>query len=892
MVMALARQFLSPPGPATPRPQGTRLALTAYGSGPTLGTRPCPDPMPGLPPAPRRAAALLLAAALAALAPDARAQIGAVAATEPVAEAEALFRDGRADEALARLDAYLDAPAGTPAAEDAAQAHYLRARILSAEPAPDPRRAARALDRAVALDPDNVLYLVAQLESQRVVRSNFLLDLVRAQRRTAIARRILALDPANAHAHEELGVRAIRDYYQYRNAVALPGLSFAAPTSGRGTDRLAETRDPRPGSDPGPRQDPVYASDPGADAFDDAEAVYADDRFDLDVLRAQSAGVVSFETRARRAYDDATGHLRAALSADPRRRSVYDHVARLAVLSGRWAEAAPDLREMDAQFPADAATHLYAGLAAQRTARYDDAEAAFDDALVRMAPAERAAFTDLARILPPADVAAYRADSAAFTERYWRSRDPRFLNDANERRSEHVARLAEADLLFRADALGRDGWDTERGRLHVRYGPPQSDVMIDGSFAQVVETYAGAAAVLGPSAGVDGSGPSAAEQSANRFNVWTYADGLRLVFEDPNRNNQFRLYSPPAVAYALRSGRGADRMDFAARAAEAVRDAPERYTFAPPGRQVELPYRVTAFRGAGARTALYVTFGVPLAEPAPASADDAPVGDAPAGDAPAGDVALTLRTGAFLVGADRRVLAERRRTVYGLRAAQIVAFDGARLWTATEPLDAPPGPSEVSLEFETAGGSTSAVQRRALVVPDFRTPGLHLSDVMLAYDIAPASAAADAAASAAASASGGEAAPGRVVRGGVAVLPAPWGVFAAGRPVFVYVEAYGLALAGGRTDAEVRASLVRTDVSTGLRRIARRLLGRRAPGVSTAFETQGASPDEPFDVQLDTAGQPPGRYTLTVTVRDRVSGATAARETDLLLDGPAALPAP
>lgn len=795
----------------------------------------------------RRLALLAVAAGLAA-APAAHAQ--STAATE----AEEVYRAGRPAEAVAQLDAYLEGHA------DDAEAQYLLARILYADdtPARDARRAARAIDQAVRLDPDNVVYLVAQLEGQRLARANILLDLIRARRRYVIAERILALDPDNAYAHEELGTWAIRDYYQYRNAVALPGVAFDQPDAGRDLDDPGgEPANASTSPDEGGTGLPgrVITPDPyDRYDFDGADAAYADDRFDLDALRAQNVGVVTFETRARRAYDDAITHLRASLRADPRRRSVYDHVVRLAAISGAWEAALPDLREMYVQFPDDARMWLYTGLAAQRTAQYETADTAFREALARMAPDELAVFTDLTLILPPDEAPAFRADPDGFARRYWTGRDPRFLNAVNERRTEHYARLTTADLLYRADDLDRPGWQTERGLLFVRYGPPRSDVMIDGTFAQVVEAYAGLEEAFG-----EGFGPSAAEQSANRFNVWNYAadaagPGLRLVFEDPNRNGQFRLYSPPAYAYALSSARGADRMDFVQRAREAVRETPERYTFTSPGRQVELPYRVTAFKGAAGRTDLYVHYGIPLAADAPAS----------------GDIDLTVRTGAFLVGADRSVLAERRRTVYGLRAAQIVGFAETRLWTNTEPLQAPPGPNEVSLEFETAGGGTSAVQRRAVDVPDFSRPGLQLSDVMLAYDV---------------DSGGASAGPGRVVRGGVAVQPAPWGVFGAGQPVYVYVEVYGLALRDGQTDFEVEAELVPKDVTTGLRRLGRRILGRREQGVASTFEAQGSTADDAQDVQLDTTGQPPGLYTLTVTVRDRVSGATAERETDLLLEG-------
>ncbi len=54
-------------------------------------------------------------------------------------------------------------------------------------------------------------------------------------------------------------------------------------------------------------------------------------------------------------------------------------------------------------------------------------------------------------------------------------------------------------------------------------------------------------------------------------------------------------------------------MDFVERAQEEIRRRPERYAFQAPGRQVELPYRVTAFKGDGGRTDLYVNYGIPVA---------------------------------------------------------------------------------------------------------------------------------------------------------------------------------------------------------------------------------------------------------------------------------------
>ena len=768
------------------------------------------------------------------------------------------FRDGRFADAVQILEAAADA------APDDPEVRYLLARVLRDErnPERDEGRAGREIGRAVDLDPGNLLYLVAQLEQARGDAPNFIVELRRRALRTATARRILEIDSTNAFAHEELGVQAVQDFYELRNAIRLPGISRATVDPFSDADQEDAGLGVGPGSaggangegaDPG-AADPSEARETVTDfSVTNGEAFFEtplgagfNDRFDIETLEGQGVAVTTYSGQAQAAYQRAVGHLRQALASDPRRRAVYDHVVRLAVIAGDYRAALPELTEMYVQFPDDPDMWLYTGLANHRLGQYEAADVAFRQAIRRMDERTRAVFTDLSLILPPEDRQRYRDDPEAFAERYWTSRDPRFLNGVNERRTEHYARLVTAELLYRSDDLDRPGWETERGLLHVRYGLPATDVVIEGGYGDVVERFAGRDAAFRPPDMV---------QTANRFNVWDYGDGVRFVFEDPDRSGRFTLYSPPADVFGL--SRDVSRMDFVERAQEEVRRRPERYRFQAPGRQVELPYRVTSFKGDDGRTDLYVNFGVPVGE------------SGTPGDGVQADVDVTIRTGAFLVGPERDLLVERRRTVYGLRGAQIVPFQATRLWTSTEAMTAPPAPGyQVSLEFETASGQTSAVQRREVDVPSYAGPGLQLSDVLLAYYVEEAE----------------SAGPGRVFRDGISVQPAPWGVFRIGDPVYLYVEAYGLGLADGQSDYEVEASLRPKDTSTGVRRLARRIFGGDGTAVSSAFEVQGNRPDDPVYLFLDATGQDPGLYTLTVTVRDRVTGAEAERETDLFLE--------
>lgn len=726
-----------------------------------------------------------------------------------------------------------------------AEAHFFLARTLFAVgEQQDIGRAREAIRTAVELEPDNVEYMTAELATLQTDGWNFWVDFERARRRSLLSRRILAIDSLNAFAHEEAAQLYIRDYYQYRNAVRTSGLSFYTPVyivddAADPLAAVAEVNQQRAESESGFGLDPITDAQQQAQAGDlvaAAEMVQPGSRFDLDLIEESS---VSLSRRADRALRSARFHLETALAQDPRRRSLYDDVMRLAVLSGDWPRALPHLRDMFVHFPEDPEMWRYIGLAYHETGDWESADAAFGRAIELMDAEDQAVFSDLEMVLPPAEVAAFRADPETYAARFWSARDPRFLNPYNERRLEHYARLTTADLLYRSEDLDLPGWRTERGEVYVRYGRPDRDVIIEGEFGAVVESF-------DPQA--DPFSLPGVVTASNRFNVWDYGD-LQFVFEDPNRNGEFVLYSPPASLFA--NGARVDGLDYVIRAREAFREIPERYEFEVPGREVRIPARAASFRGERGQAEVYVPFGVPLAE-----------------SAGGGDVQTTIRTGAFLVGGDNTLMAERRKTVYGLPAAQIVGYDGVTLWIGTETLQTAPGDYEVAVEFETASGAAAGVHREAVQVPDYAAPGLHLSDLLLAVQVE----------------EGVRASAGRVQRGDFAILPSPWGVYAVGDPIAVYFEVYNLAQADGLAEYEIEARLVPKDESSGLGRVFKRLFGGRERGVSTAFPVQVTDSDDRQYVLLDASGQEPGVYTLTVRINDTATGERAERTVDLFLE--------
>ena len=767
-------------------------------------------------------------------------------ADQVIAEGIEAYRAERYEDALRAFEA------ATVADADNAEAHFLLARVLFDTPLRDEGRAGRSIARARELDPENLQYMVAQLQQLRTDTWNFFQEMLRLQERLALSQKILEQDPSNSFAHEELGAYYIRDFWRYRNALSISGLAFSSgyPDDQRYVfedegSQIAQINDP---------SQPIYIADRNPigdpdqlfpDEWIDPGTLAMSDRLDLDALEDQGAPMQDLSARADRAYSRAIGHLETALASDPRRRPVYTHLMRLYALGEQWDEALERLSPMIVFFPEDVEMWQFVGLTNHRLGRDDAADVAFGEAMERMDTETRAVFEDISLLLPEEEQRLYREDPETVSRRFWTSENPRFLTPYNERRLEHHARLTYADLMYKSEDLDLPGWATERGKIHVRYGRPNADVVILGNFQNVLENYIGRGPGFSASAGI---------AEGNSFNIWDYGD-FRFVFEDPSMTGEYRLYSPPADLFAATGMGAVERMDYEMIARQTFREVPERYDYQPAGRLVGLPYLITAFKGAGARTEVYVHYGIPIAPTFDPEAEDV--------------VDVTVKTGAFLISEERDLLVERRRTLYGLNASQVESFEQTMLWVDTQPMEAPPGEHTVSVEFETVDGATAAVQRRDIEVPDFSGDDLALSSIMLAYLVEETDE---------------TRIPGLVIRNGLAIQPAPWSVFNHTQPIYLYFETYNLSLREGRNDYEVEAQLRPKDTSSGIARLARSIFGGGDRGVSTGYPVQTSSADDGQYVIFDVVDQEPGIYTLTLRITDRHTGQSVEEETDLYLE--------
>ncbi|MBL7980106.1 MAG: GWxTD domain-containing protein [Bacteroidetes Order II. Incertae sedis bacterium] len=806
------------------------------------------------------------------------------------------FRSGQYAEAKAIFEAIPEVDA------QYAEARFMIARILVEGPEKDFKGANRQLDLALRKNPENVQYLVAKLniirdpenqvnlggksgEDRNVVlqrlssflSKNWIQERYRDALARELSRKILLKDPNNAFAHEEMGITYIKDYWRFRNAIAVPQYTNTNRPD-RNRDRTLQAAEIQ--ATPGTLTDPTaslefnpgLASDPFADLVALAEkqdpfgmySVTLNDQFDLEEMKTQGIPVKDFTNRAEYAYKKATFHLKKAQENDPMRRSVYNHLMKVYLLKEEYREAAKMLQDMYAFFGDDPETNLFIGATQYKLGNLDASTQFFDRALAKMDTPMRTAFEDIGIILPETERAAYRHDPVGYATKFWTSQNPRFLTAYNERKMEHYYRLIYADLLYSVPRLGIRGWESQRGQILIRYGVPNVEIIMEKD-GPLGSRGKGWDAPVGQS--VEQASEISTSQRENQFqeeiydsrkaaklyNIWIYPK-FRFVFEDSFRNGDYVFYTP--TQEDIDSGVDPYINDYELKSREIFKQYSDFYTYQANGRQVSLPYLVNTFKGKGNQADLYLHAGVPVQQY----------------DASKPEINLNLNFGTFLIGSNRDFLVERRLTTYGMKTAQVVKFKEAQLWLYTQTMTAPAGNQTLSVEFETASGGTMGVQRRNIVVPDYYKPVFAMSDAMLAYHVAE-------------SPDNKPIHPGDVLRNGLSIRPAPWSVFDKANPIYFYFEMYNLAQdVSGKTKYQVEAQLVPKESGNGMQRTVNSLLRRKEKGVSVKFENSGTTRDDGQYLVLEAGKQETGLYTLTVRIKDLVTGKTVDRTKDLFLE--------
>ena len=155
-------------------------------------------------------------------------------------------------------------------------------------------------------------------------------------------------------------------------------------------------------------------------------------------------------------------------------------------------------------------------------------------------------------VMTPAEVRAIKAlktdeERENFIATVWRRRDPDPDTEENEFREEFYERIAYANANFTS---GKPGWKTDRGRIYIRWGKPDS-----------VESRPSGGSYDRPAYHGGGS------TTTYPFETWFYrhldtvGDGIEVEFVDPTGTGEYRLARSPDEKDALAMVSGLNRRD-------------------------------------------------------------------------------------------------------------------------------------------------------------------------------------------------------------------------------------------------------------------------------------------------------------------------------------------
>ncbi|GAB5521105.1 MAG: hypothetical protein RhofKO_33560 [Rhodothermales bacterium] len=336
---------------------------------------------------------------------------------------------------------------------------------------------------------------------------------------------------------------------------------------------------------------------------------------------------------------------------------------------------------------------------------------------------------------------------------------------------------------------------------------------------------------------------------------WVYDSRLKFTFVDLSKAGRFSFFAPKSQQLAsegdVSSRVNAWDVDATLRAEELIKDEPERLIEMG---GVDFPYLAYQLRGKEGQVDVWVPVGIPVVLK------------------PQG---LPFRGGAYVVEDAERLEAETQ--VEGILGNRSLArrFESGQLIVHTHALSVEAGEYELAVEFDV--GETSEVYGHTRQPLAARTFGdeLALSDLVLAYLIEEGD--------------DPDGASGHsVTRNGVTLDLAPWGVFQAGDPLYLYFETYNLARQpDGTARYNVEAVIVKDGRGGGWTKMLRRAFSRRSKrrGVSVSSE-RTLVPGEPSGdyLVLDTKGQAPGTYAVVVRVTDQVTGKTVSSGQSIMLE--------
>ncbi|NOZ60275.1 MAG: GWxTD domain-containing protein [Calditrichaeota bacterium] len=243
-----------------------------------------------------------------------------------------------------------------------------------------------------------------------------------------------------------------------------------------------------------------------------------------------SDGVIFFQEFADKLLDQTAEYYRKAISLRPQETEPYYRLSLIFYEFDRLKEMIQLLESAVKINPRDKNCHLFLGFGYHGLREYELANSEYEKAKKLMSPEEWAVMESIEPILSDSKKVEFLAMGPRkkhdFVNNFWRKNEPFYLSKINERKLEHYSRVAYANLRFSDPRKNIEGWQTDMGKVYIRYGKPK--------YRFRTRPYLGA------------HSPGTRNPLVHSREIWIYPD-FRFKFEDEYLSGAYtfaRDYSP------------------------------------------------------------------------------------------------------------------------------------------------------------------------------------------------------------------------------------------------------------------------------------------------------------------------------------------------------------
>ena len=181
-----------------------------------------------------------------------------------------------------------------------------------------------------------------------------------------------------------------------------------------------------------------------------------------------------FKIFAQEAKREAEQFLRKSIQLDATNQRPYYLLGILYFEDEDWSTFHALMQGLHAQYPDDKNALLFCGLGAYQIGEFNDSHEYYQHALDLMSVEERGLLESIDLLVPKQDPVSrdttQTIDALLEREMFWKSQDPLYLSDFNERKMEHFGRMSYSNLRFKRFSDSGEGWQTDMGKTYIKFG--------------------------------------------------------------------------------------------------------------------------------------------------------------------------------------------------------------------------------------------------------------------------------------------------------------------------------------------------------------------------------------------------------------------------------------